>query len=339
MNAIVVASILVLQSAAAAGPSVAAPTVDPALAAYAKPGELVDIGERKLDLRCSGKGTPVVLLEAGAMSDSITWRAVQPLVAKETRVCSYDRAGYGFSDEGPLPRDVDADAADLHALIDAAKIRKPVILAGHSLGTNIVRRFADKHAGDVAGIVLVDPPPQHTSEFSAEWVKADNAGAEQRIAFASACAKAAGEGKLDKAEGPLAQCIRAPDPRYPDALNAAIRAQKEKPPFWQTLISEMQANIALFEEPVPSAESHGAIPLIVLSASDPFEGAPPEGKKAMEAARAKTQNAIAKTSTRGKLVPVPKSSHDIQLDQPQAVAKAIEEVLATVRASAKPMTR
>jgi pimeloyl-ACP methyl ester carboxylesterase len=335
MRAIAVASILALQSAAAGEPPVA-PKVDPALAVYAKPGELVDIGGRKLNLRCSGSGSPVVLLEAGALTDSITWRAVQPLVAKETKTCSYDRAGYGFSDEGPAPRDIDADAADLNALIRAAKIPLPVILVGHSLGTNIVRRFADKHASEVAGIVLVDPPPQHTSEFSTEWVRADREGSEQRIAFATECAKAAGEGKLTKPDGPLAGCIRAPDPRYPEALNTAIRAQKEKPPFWHTLISEMQANIALFEQPVSAQESHGKIPLIVLSASDPFEGAPPEGKQAMESARAKTQKAIAAMSTAGKLVKVPKSSHDIQLDQPEAVAKAVGGVIAAARAGAKP---
>lgn len=331
MRAIVVASVFVLRCALAAEPPVAAP-VDPALAAYAKPGELVDIGGRRLNLRCSGSGAPVVVLEAGAMTDSITWRAVQPLVAKETKVCSYDRAGYGFSDDGPAPRDVGADAADLDGLIRAARFPVPVILVGHSLGTNIVRRFADEHAAEVAGLVLVDPPPQHTSEFSPEWVKADREGSEQRIAFASECAKAAAEGALAKPEGVLAKCIRAPDPRYPEALNAAVRAQKEKPPFWHTLISEMQANIALFEQPVPAQESHGAIALIVLSASDPFEGAPPEGKRAMESARAKTQKAIAATSTRGTLVPVPKSSHDIQLDQPEAVANAIGKVVAAARA-------
>ena len=114
-----------------------------------------------------------------------------------------------------------------------------------------------------------------------------------RIAFASACAKAAGDGKPEKPEGSLAQCIRAPDPRYPKALNAAIRTQKEKPPFWRTLISEMQANIALFEQPVPSAESHAAIPLIVLSASDPFEGAPPEGGRDGREQRCRRENEAA----------------------------------------------
>ena len=335
MRAIVVSSILFLVAADAAEPPVA-PIADASLAIYAKPGELVDVGGRKLDLRCSGSGTPVVVLEAGALADSMTWHLVQPLVAKSTKVCSYDRAGYGFSDDGPAPRDVDADAADLAALIKAAKLPTPVIAVGHSLGTNIVRHYAERHAGDVAGIVLVDPPPQHTSEFSAEWVKADNEGGAQRIAFASECAKAAGAGKLARPEGALAQCIRAPDPRFPEALNAAIRAQKEKAPFWHTLVSELQSNRTLFEQPVPADESHGAIPLIVLSASDPFEGAPPEGKQAMESARAKTQKAIAAMSTAGKLVNVPKSSHDIQLDQPEAVAKAVDEVIAASRAHAKP---
>jgi pimeloyl-ACP methyl ester carboxylesterase len=335
MRAIVVASFLVVQSAAAAEPPVAS-TPDPALAAYAKPGELVDIGGRKLNLRCSGSGSPVVVLEAGAMTDSITWRAVQPLVAKQAKVCAYDRAGYGFSDDGPAPRNLNADAADLDALIKAAKFPLPVILVGHSLGTNIVRRFADQHANDVAAMVLVDPPPQHTSEFSADWVKADNAAAAQRIAFANTCAQATAAGKLARPEGDLARCIRAPDPRYPEALNAAIRAQKQKLPFWHTLISEMQTNVDIFERPVSADESHASIPLIVLSASDPFEGAPPDGKQAMESARAKTQKAIAATSTRGKVVPVPKSSHDIQLDQPDAVAKAVDEVIAVTRVAAKP---
>ena len=77
-------------------------------AAYAKPAELVDIGARTLNLRCSGSGSPTVVLEAGANADSLAWAAVQPLIAQNTKVCSYDRAGYGFSGEGPQPRDVDS---------------------------------------------------------------------------------------------------------------------------------------------------------------------------------------------------------------------------------------
>jgi len=302
-------------------------TPDPALDAYARPANLVDIGGRKLNLRCSGSGTPTVMLESGATTDSLTWFKVQPLLARTTTVCSYDRAGYGFSDDGPRPRDIDADAADLHALIHAAHLALPVVLVGHSLGTNIVRRYADKHAADVAGIVLVDPPPQHISEFSASWVKTDDEMHEKVIAFATLCEKAASAGQLQKPTGELEKCIRPPDPNYPPALNAAIHAQKEKPPFWHTLISEFQTNMTLFEQPVSPKESHGAMPLIVLTADSSFADAPPDGKSAMESAQQKTHKLIVATSTRGERRWVTESSHDMQFDQPQAIVTAVGDVI------------
>jgi len=315
----------VVSSAAAADSAV--PQPDSSLAAYAKPGELVDIGGRKLNLRCSGSGSPVVVLESGANADSLTWALAQPLIAKSTRVCSYDRAGYGFSDEGPQPRSVDADAADLDALIRAAHLKTPVVVVGHSLGTNIVRRYADRHAANVAGIVLVDPWPQHISEFSSEWVKTDNEMRAGMIAFASQCAKGAEKGELAKPTKDLEKCIRPGDPHYPDALNAAIHAHKEKPAFWHTLISESQSNMVVFEEPIAPKESHGAIPLIVLTADSTFDDAPPDGKKALEGARQKTHKLLVATSTRGERRWVAQSTHDMQLDQPAAVATAVVDVI------------
>ena len=323
----IIASVIAAYAAGSIAAEPAASVPDASLDAYAKPATLVDIGGRKLNLRCAGSGAPVVVLEGGANADSLTWYEVQPLVAKSTKVCAYDRAGFGFSDDGPLPRDIDAAAADLHALIIAAKIPPPVVLVGHSLGTNIVRRYADAHPGDLAGIVLVDPPPQRVSEFSKEWVDADNASHEKVIEFASMCGKAASAGQLEKPSGDLVKCIRPPDPRYPAALNAAIHMQKEKPPFWHTLISEFQTNMTLFEEPVSPKETHGAIPLIVLVADDAFADAPPDGKAAMEAARKKTNEQILATSTRSERRLITHSSHDMQFDQPDAVATAIRDVV------------
>lgn len=110
---------------------------------YAAPGRLVRISEqRSLNLRCSGSGPTTAILEAGTNTDSTTWFRVQSLLARTMRVCSYDRAGYGFSDEGPLPRGLGADVSDLRALILASGIKAPVVLVGHSLGANIVRRYA-----------------------------------------------------------------------------------------------------------------------------------------------------------------------------------------------------
>jgi pimeloyl-ACP methyl ester carboxylesterase len=314
----------------------AEPVPDPSLAIYATPATLIDIGgARKLNLRCSGEGTPVVLLESGATADSLAWYKVQPSIAKSTKVCAYDRAGFGFSNDGPLPRDLDADAKDLNALIHAAKIATPVVLVGHSLGTNIVRRFAEKFPAEVGGIVLVDPPPQRISEFSKEWVKTDNAMHENVIAFAKMCGKAASAGELAKPAGDAAKCIRPPDPGYPDALNAAIHAQKQKPPFWHTLISEFETNMTIFEEPVSPKESHGATPLIVLVADGSFADAPPDGRSAMEAAQQKTNRLILATSTRGERRLVANSSHDMQLDQPDAIVAAVADVIKQAGAHAK----
>ena len=305
-----------------------APAPDPSLATYATPATLVDIGgARKLNLRCSGEGTPVVMLESGATADSMAWHKVQPSIAKSTKVCAYDRAGFGFSDDGPLPRDLDADAKDLNALIHAAKIATPVVLVGHSLGTNIVRRYAEKYPADVGGIVLVDPPPQHISEFSKDWVKTDDAAHAQVIAFAKMCGNAAKAGELAKPTGDAAKCIRPPDPAYPDALNAAIHAQKQKPPFWHTLISEFETNMTIFEEPVSPKESHGATPLIVLVADGSFADAPPDGKSAMEAAQQKTNRLILATSTRSERRLVANSSHDMQFEQPDAIVAAVADVV------------
>jgi pimeloyl-ACP methyl ester carboxylesterase len=313
---------------ALSAPSVPAATAsDAGLDVYAKPATLVDVGGRKLNLRCSGEGTPVVLLESGATADSMAWHKVQPSIAKSTKVCAYDRAGFGFSDDGPLPRDLDADAKDLHALIHAAKIATPVVLVGHSLGTNIVRRYADNYPADVGAMVLVDPPPQHVSEFSKDWVAADNAAHANVIAFAKMCEKAASAGELANPKGDAAKCIRPPDPGYPDALNTAIHAQKQKPPFWHTLISEFETNMTIFEEPVSPRESHGATPLIVLVADGSFADAPPDGKSAMEAAQQKTNRLILATSTRSERRVIDHSSHEMELDRPDAIVTAVADAI------------
>jgi pimeloyl-ACP methyl ester carboxylesterase len=335
-------SIAFAQGAACAADAPAAtgnappPKPDAALDIYAKPATLVDIGGRKLNLRCSGDGAPTVVLEAGALTDSMTWQKVQPKLATSFRVCSYDRAGYGFSDAGPLPRDLDADAHDLNALVRAAKIATPFVLVGHSLGTNIVRRYDELYHSDVSAIVLVDPPPQRTSEFSKAWVDADNASRAGVMVFATACEAAARDGKLPAKDGDLAKCIRPPNPEYSDALNAAQRAQKSKPPFWSTLVSEFHMNQTLFEEPVSPKESHGDTPLIVLVADNAFADAPPEGKSAMTSAQQKTDGLIVKTSTRGERRDVGNSSHDVQLDQPDAVVSAVRDAAARAKNARKP---
>ena len=303
------------------------PQPDAALDAYAKPGELVDIGAgRKLNLRCAGLGAPTVILEAGNNADSMTWSKVQAGAAKLARVCAYDRAGTGFSDGGPLPRTLDANADDLHALIKAAHLATPVVLVGHSYGTNVVRRVAERHAQEVAALVLLDPPPQNVGEFSAEFEKADEADRLESLKAYRECEAYAEKGQLD-APGNKQPCLRPPNPQYSAALNAALHTSKLRPAFWQTVISISENNGALYRAAVPKSETHGSIPLLVLQPDAPFADAPPELAKPLEAARQNTQRAIAATSTRGKIIPVSKSTHDVQLDRPDAVIEAIGAAL------------
>ncbi|HHY55514.1 MAG TPA: alpha/beta fold hydrolase [Chloroflexi bacterium] len=123
---------------------------------YPAPGQLVDVGGHRLHLHCMGEGSPTVILEAGWGSFSSDWSLVQPLMASQTRVCAYDRAGSGWSDVGPLPRTPERIATELHTLLHNAGESGPFVLVGHSLGGRYVRMYAALHPDEVAGLVLVD---------------------------------------------------------------------------------------------------------------------------------------------------------------------------------------
>jgi pimeloyl-ACP methyl ester carboxylesterase len=294
---------------------------------YAKPATLVAIGhERQLNLRCTGSGPQTVMLEAGSHADSMTWFKLQPILSSAFKVCAYDRAGYGFSSEGPPPRNLDADVSDLHELIRASGIKTPVVLVGHSLGSNIVRRYAERYAADVSGMVLIDPPEQDVAAFAPEWNKSDVELNVQRFALIRQCEASAEQGALMSLPA-LKACGVDSNPLASAKLNAVILAKKSKPAFWRTLLSELQDNVVVFSEPVSPKETHGSVPLIVLTAANTYAGAPVSVRKALEAARDKTQAQIVATSTRGERLLVDNTSHDIQLDQPEFVAKAITRVL------------
>ena len=143
--------------------------------AYPPPGELVDIGGYRLHINCTGSGSPTVVIDAGWGDWSTAWGFVQPEVAKTTRVCTYDRAGTGWSDAGPLPRDATQFAKELHTLLQNAHIPGPYVLAGHSLGGLPVRVFAGTYPAEVAGVVLIDSmtPQQFTQAPAAAQSQPD----------------------------------------------------------------------------------------------------------------------------------------------------------------------
>jgi pimeloyl-ACP methyl ester carboxylesterase len=136
--------------------------------AFPPPGQMVDVGGYQMHLYCTGAnvdGSPTVILEQGLGGISSGWALVQPEVAKGTRVCSYDRAGTGWSDASPEPRDARHIAKELHSLLHNANIPGPYVLVGWSFGGLYIREYAAQHGDQVGGLVLVDSshPDQWTS--------------------------------------------------------------------------------------------------------------------------------------------------------------------------------
>ena len=136
---------------------------------YPPPGRLVDVGSHRLHLLELGRGSPTILLEAGLMSTVLSWTELQRCLAESFRVVSYDRAGLGWSDLGPMPRTADRIVGELHSLLERAGISPPYVLVGHSFGGLTMPLFAARFPDEVAGMVLVDPvapaewnpPPDH----------------------------------------------------------------------------------------------------------------------------------------------------------------------------------
>jgi triacylglycerol esterase/lipase EstA (alpha/beta hydrolase family) len=117
----------------------------------AMPGILVDVGGRKMHIDCAGQGSPTVVLDSGLGDTYTSWRKVQPQIAKFIRVCSYDRAGLGYSESSSAPRTSKVIAGELHELLSAAKVAPPYVLVGHSMGGYDVRLFASLYPNEVVG--------------------------------------------------------------------------------------------------------------------------------------------------------------------------------------------
>jgi pimeloyl-ACP methyl ester carboxylesterase len=152
---------------------------------YSPPGQLIDVGGYRLHMHCSGTaqpGSPTVILEAGGGMASPNWAWVQSTVAATTRVCAYDRAGYGWSDPGPTPRDARQVGQELHTLLERAAIAGPYVLVGHSIGGLYVHTYTAQYPDEVAGLVLVDS--SHPDQLArAPANRAEQEGFERMLKF------------------------------------------------------------------------------------------------------------------------------------------------------------
>jgi pimeloyl-ACP methyl ester carboxylesterase len=316
---------------------------------YAAPGRLVDVGGYRLHLHCTGNTGPTVVLIAGAGDFSFDWGLVQPDVARFARVCSYDRAGFAWSDPGPTPNTMRQEAYELHALLRAAVIKGPYVLVGHSIGGLIARVYAEEYPKEISGMVLVDATHEDTTlMYQGKLVRVRD-GARGRSV-------------------PSSQTMQSSPPKPPTKEDIGqfqfnqqtFGAPKISPPFDKLPPSVQAMRLWFLSQPPRAAAGEdlwaeelqlmyaaraqtpyqlGNIPLVVLLPK-PEYGNPPSGVSIDEWKRIndeKRQQKIGFTnlSHNSKLIVAGKSGHHIQLDEPQVVTAAVRLVVGAARRRAR----
>ena len=288
---------------------------------FPPPGEFVDLGGYRLHFMQSGQDGPTVVLEAGLGDTSIVWSKIQDEVGQFARAVSYDRAGMGWSDLGPDPRDSQHIANELHSLLKKADIPGPYILVGHSMGGYHIRVFAASWPDEVVGMVLVDAA--HEDQFDRFPPEISGMVRRQGTIF-SVLSKLAPFGMVRlmgmvKGEG-------LDDEWKGAAVAVANRTQVATALAGE--LSQLDANIAQ----VKAAGNLGDIPLAVLTAEQkPNPGYTPEINETMRVLWLELQKDLAKLSSNSTQQVAEESEHHIHLTRPDLVIAAIRDVVDKAR--------
>jgi len=304
------------------------------------PGKLVSVGTHRLHIRCDGEGGPPVIFDAALGGSSLSWSLVQPAVARHTRACSYDRAGFGWSDAGPLPRTAGRIADELHQLLRGAAIPPPYVLVGHSYGGLVMRLYAARHANDVAGLILIEPavpeewsnPSDEQRALIARGVRLCRYGATAArrglahlvsmlvrlgaLGAARLLVSLVSRGGLQRAD----EGILAPIWKLPPEVRGVLREMWTQPKFFEALGSQIET-ICESAAAVMSAgpADYDDLPLMVISSAR-------SGEERLQA-----DAALARRSTRGRHILAAESGHWIPLDAPHLVSDAITAMVEEIR--------
>jgi pimeloyl-ACP methyl ester carboxylesterase len=282
--------------------------------AVAMRGRLVDVGPYRLHVDCTGSGAPTVILEPGGGGSAASMGLIAPEVARDTRVCVYDRAGRGWSDFAASPTDGAQIATDLNTLLHRAHVPGPYVLAGHSFGGLYVRTYAAKYPDEVAGLVLIDYTAGHSTPVSAP--KAGSYSVLKHASSLIATTSHVGLGWL------LANSqFSTLPPKYRDDARATAATGKEMGGFLDEFGTANRS-----EAEAGALRTLDAKPLIVLTAT---VGNSPGWTGA--------QAAMAELSTNSLHRVEPGATHDDLVSDPVhtvAVTRAIHDVVVSLRTGA-----
>lgn len=228
---------------------------------YPPPGVLVNVNGYKMHIYCIGEGGPTIILDHIGDGSSVDWALIQPKLAEHTRVCAYDRAGFGWSDYNPAPRTLEQQVKELHGLLQGANEHGPYILVGHSYGARVSRVYAVKYPDEVTGMVLMDAgiladDPRYPAEMQSGFESENN------MLRTARWLSPFGLVRLTK---PL---IGLPTFDLPEEARAASASFSSSPHYFQSLIAQSHSMPTVLREE-REVTSLGDIPLLVLVATEP----------------------------------------------------------------------
>ena len=280
--------------------------------AYPPPGEMVDVGGHSLHINCVGEGSPTVVLDAGTGEMSANWVLVQREVSGTTRVCAYDRAGMGWSERGPEPRDATQISGELHSMLEAAGIEGPYVMVGHSFGGLYAQTYAARYPEEVVGVALIES--SHPEQFSYRRATRDSYEPQEQIFAISSLPARIGAVRL------LYELFPAP-PTLPQRQRAQIDALSPSTRQVSTTALELRATPQTATQ-TRSLRSLGNKPLAVVSAGT------------QESEWLDLQDKLATLSSNSTHRVVEEATHTSVLDDrsdAQATSTAIVEVVSAVR--------
>jgi len=296
---------------------------------------LFDVGGFRLHLHALGEGRPAVVFDAALGASSISWTLVQGPVSAFARAIVYDRAGFGWSEAGPLPRTAGRVADELHELLARAGEPPPYLLVGHSFGGLVMRIFARRYRRDVAGLVLVDPahPEDWVTPAPKEQARIDRGvrlcrqgAVAARFGLTHVVSALVGIGAIGPARrladaisgggiGGDVDWLLAPLWKLPPPARRPLRSFWTRSKFYEALGSQIASMPESARETLDAARGgYGNLPLVTLSMTDPGDH------------RLRQQAALARLSSRGRHVIASHSGHWIPLDEPELVVSEIQKL-------------
>ena len=275
------------------------------------PGSLVELNGRKVHVLCAGEGSPTVILEAGLPASSLTWMSVFSEIAELTRVCAYDRPGYGWSQPTTSPRTAETIVQELRVLLQSTDTQPPYILVGHSFGGLLMQLYATRFPNDFTGMVLVDSSHPDQAHRTLDLQEIDT------ISFAM------------KTLGPIGIVrLLFPVPAgNPESRDVSVREQEREllmtSRTLRTATREMSGLRESLRQVTESTVDLGSKPLVVLS----------EGRRRAESWQA-LQEDLSRMSTNSEWQVVDGAGHFVQHDQPDVVVGAVRRVIEKLETTA-----